>query len=81
MNRILKYNGKTIKEMTLYELESQYKTNKLRLIYRTLFLTLMAISIIVYQPLASIIPVALASITDYWLIQNNTVIREEIEGR
>ena len=54
--------------MTLNELEKQYKMNKLRFVYRTIFFLLIAISIIVYEPIVSIIPIELASITGYWLI-------------
>lgn len=81
MNRILKYRGKNIKEMTLNELENQYKMNKLRFIYRTIFFVLISISIIIYEPLASIIPIALAGVTGYWSIENNNVIKKEIENR
>lgn len=78
MNRVLKYRGKTIKEMTLNELEEQYKINKLRFIYRTIFFGLIAISMIFYEPISSFIPVTLAIITDYWLIENNKLIKQEI---
>ena len=78
MNRVLKYRGKTIKEMTLNELEEQYKMNQLRFIYRTIFFGLIAISMIFYEPISCIIPIALAIITDYWLIENNKLIKQEI---
>ena len=81
MNRVIKYRGKTIKEMTLQELENQYKFNKTRLLYRTLFFIIVALGIIVYEPIAMIIPISFAIITGYWLMQNNQAIKEEIEYR
>ena len=81
MKRNLTYKGKTIKEMTINELEKQYKMNKLRIIYRTIFLVLIIISVISYKPFTSIIPASLLIITNYWLIENNKLIKREIENK
>ena len=81
MNRIIKYNGKTIKEMTLSELENQYKMNKIRLIYRTIFFIIIALVVMFYEPISFILPIGLAIITGYWLVENNNAIRKEIESR
>ena len=51
MNRIIEYNGKNIKEMTLNELENQYKMNKIRLIYRTIFFIIIALAVMFYEPI------------------------------
>ena len=81
MNRNISYQGKTIYEMTINELRKQYKLNKIRFIYRTIFFILIAISITLYEPIATIIPMSFAIITGYWLIENNNAIRKEIENR
>ena len=81
MNRIIKYNGKTIKEMTLSELENQYKMNKIRLIYRTIFFIIIALAVMFYEPISFILPIGLAIITGYWLVKNNNAIKNEIEIR
>ena len=81
MNRIIKYNGKTIKEMTLSELENQYKKNKIRLIYRTIFFIIIALAVMFYEPISFILPIGLAIITGYWLVENNNAIKNEIEIR
>ena len=81
MKRDLRYKGKPIKEMTLNELENQYKINKLRITYRTIFLVLIIILVISYEPFISIIPALLLIITNYWLIENNKLIKREIENK
>ena len=81
MKRILMYKGKTINEMSKVELDEQYKMNKIRLIYRSIFLILVAISAVMIEPLIAIMPVALLIITGYWLIQNNNEIKKEAESR
>ena len=81
MKRVLMYKGKTIQEMTLNELENQFKMNKLRMIYRTFFFVLIAISVLFYDILACILPILLAVITGYWLIENNNEIINEINSR
>ena len=81
MNRVLAYRGKTIKEMTLNELTNQYKMNKLRFAYRTIFFILASISILVYDPIISIIPIFMAILTGYWIIENNNIIKKELERR
>ena len=81
MRRILKYKGKTIEEMTIYELKNQYSINKTRFVYRTVFFILIAISIMLYQPIVIIIPIVLAIITGYWLIENNNEIKKEMDDR
>ncbi|MBP3802202.1 MAG: hypothetical protein J6I85_09360 [Clostridia bacterium] len=81
MKRNLVYNGKNIREMNLYELSNQYKINKIRFIYRNIFFILIALSIAAYEPIVSIIPIIFAVVTDYWLIQNNSEIKKEIEIR
>ena len=81
MKRELKYRGKNIKEMTINELRNQYSMNKTRFLYRTLFFVLIAISMFVYEPISIIIPFVIATITGYWLIENNKEIKLEIENR
>lgn len=81
MNRVIKYRGKTIKEMSVNELNSQYKFNKIRLLYRSIFFIIVALGMIVYEPVAMIIPISFAVITGYWLMQNNQFIKREIELR
>lgn len=81
MRRELNYRGKNIKEMTISELKNQFTMNKTRLIYRTIFFILIALSIMVYEPIAVIIPFGFAMITGYWLIENNKEILKEIESR
>lgn len=81
MSRIIKYNGKTIKEMKLSELENQYKMNKIRLFYRTIFFIIIALVVMFYEPILSILPIGLAIITGYWLVENNNAIKNEIEIR
>ena len=81
MNRILKYNGKTIDEMNLMELEKQLRFNKIRIIYRSAFFAFCAITIMFTSPLTAIIPISFAFITGIWLLQNNNTIKEEIKLR
>lgn len=81
MNRILKYRGKTIYEMNKFELESQFKFNKTRLLYRSIFFVLIAITIMIQSPIISIIPISFAIITGFWIMQNNNIIKEEIKLR
>ena len=81
MKRNLVYNGKNIREMNLYELNNQYKMNKMRFIYRNIFFILISLSIAAYDPIVSIIPIIFAIVTDYWLIQNNNKIKKEMEIR
>lgn len=81
MNRIIKYSGKTIEEMTLSELENQCKMNKIRLIYRTIFFIIVALAIMSYGPILFILVIGLAIITGYWLVENNNTIKKEIEIR
>ena len=81
MKRNLVYNGKNIKEMNLFELKNQYRMNKTRFIYRNVFFILIALSITVYEPIAAIIPIIFAIVTNYWLIQNNAEIKREITFR
>ena len=81
MSRILKYRGKTIYEMNKFELESQFKFNKTRLLYRSIFFILIAIAIMIQSPILSIIPISFTLITGYWLLQNNNIIKEEIKLR
>ena len=81
MNRVLKYRGKTLDEMNLFELEKQFKFNKIRLIYRSLFFVISALIIMITSPTTAIIPISFALITGFWLIQNNNIIKEEIKIR
>ena len=81
MNRILKYRGKTLDEMNVWELENQLKFNKIRMIYRSLFFAISALAIMITSPAVAIIPISFALITGYWLLQNNNAIKEEIKIR
>jgi len=38
--------------MTLSELENQYKMNKIRLIYRTIFFIIIALAVMFYEPIS-----------------------------
>lgn len=81
MKRVLSYKGKTIKEMSIDELKNQYKMNKIRFAYRSIFFILVAISAIFVKPIVSIIPIIFLVITDLWLIENNSEIKKEIENK
>ena len=81
MNRKLYYRGKTLKEMTVNELNKQYKMNQIRFVYRSVFFICITILIAISEPIVSSIPVIIAVITGYWLIQNNRNIKNEIENR
>lgn len=79
MSRIIKYNGNTIKEMTVSELENQYKKNKTRLLYRTIFFIIIALAVMFYELILFMLPIGLDIITGYWLVENNNTIKNEIE--
>lgn len=81
MNRKLSYKGKELWQMTIGELESQFKINQLRLIFRSLFLILVTLTIGFTMPILVIIPIGILVITNYWLLQNNKDIQREMEKR
>ena len=81
MNRKLSYNGKELWQMSFDELNIQLKTNKLRLILRTLFLILVTLAAGFAMPILIIVPMVILFITNYWLLENNKEIRREIERR
>ena len=81
MNRKLSYNGKELWRMSFDELNIQLKTNKLRLILRTLFLILVTLAAGFAMPILIIVPMVILFITNYWLLENNKEIQRELYRR
>lgn len=81
MNRKLSYNGKELYQMTINELERQLKTNQIRIIVRSIFLLLVTFVAGFIMPILTIFPILVLVITDYWLLQNNYAIKQEINRR
>ena len=81
MNRKLSYNGKELWQMSISELEAQVKTNKSRILLRSMFLLLVTLVAGGSMPILVIFPIAILLITDYWLLQNNKAIHDEINRR
>ena len=81
MNRKLSYNGKELYQMTINELERQLKTNQIRIIVRSIFLLLVTFVAGFIMPILTIFPIVVLIITDYWLLQNNYEIKQEINRR
>lgn len=81
MNRKLSYNGKELWQMSISELEAQIKTNKSRILLRSMFLLLVTLVAGGSMPILVIFPIAILLITDYWLLQNNKAIQDEINRR
>lgn len=81
MNRKLSYNGKELYQMTINELERQLKTNQSRIIVRSIFLLLVTLVAGFIMPILTIFPILVLVITDYWLLQNNYEIKQEIDRR
>lgn len=81
MNRKLYYNGKELYQMTINELERQLKTNQIRIIVRSIFLLLVTFVAGFIMPILTIFPILVLVITDYWLLQNNYEIKQEINRR
>ena len=81
MNRKLSYNGKELWQMSLSELEAQVKTNKSRILLSSMFLLLVTLVAGGSMPILVIFPIAILLITDYWLLQNNKAIQDEINRR
>lgn len=81
MNRKLSYNGKELYQMTINELERQLKTNQIRIIVRSIFLLLVTFVAGFIMPILTIFPILVLVITDYWLLQNNYEIKQEINRR
>lgn len=81
MNRKLSYNGKELYQMTINELERQLKTNQIRIIVRSIFLLLVTFVAGFIMPILTIFPILVLVITDYWLLQNNYAIKQEIDRR
>lgn len=81
MNRKLSYNGKELWQMSISELEAQVKTNKSRILLRSMFLLLVTLVAGGSMPILVIFPIAILLIRDYWLLQNNKAIQDEINRR
>ena len=81
MNRKLSYNGKTIQEMTKWELQEQLESNKKRLAVRAVFFGVASLATFAVIPVVGIVPLGIGAITSYWLKENNEAIKEEINKR
>lgn len=81
MRKELIYNGKKISQMTLEELRNQLLVNNKRSIIRAVFLLIVTAVAIVIYPISAIVPVICLVVTQYWIIQNNTKIKNELENR
>lgn len=74
-------NKITLIRMKNNELERQLKTNQIRIIFRSIFLLLVTFVAGFIMPILTIFPILVLVITDYWLLQNNYEIKQEINRR
>ena len=81
MNRELKYNGKTLDEMTSYELEEQYEINKKRIVGRSAFFTGASIVGGIIAPYSIPIILGIGAATDYQIANNNKEIQKTLTLR
>lgn len=81
MKRKLIYNGKYLSEMTKEELKAQLKINQTRIKYRNIFFLLVALACGLSNPILSMIPIFIIIITNYWLLENNVAIQEELKNK
>lgn len=81
MNNELKYNGKTLDEMTDNELSKQYELNKQRIIGNGAFLGVISGISLIYCPPAVIVPVGIGAFRLYWINKNNELIEEKANER
>lgn len=81
MNRKVSYDGKTLEQMTTDELKHQCRVNRSRLKVRIIFF--MAILVLSFFILPFVLPIigAIASVTTFWLLQNNKAIQMELNKR
>lgn len=80
MNKKISYED-YLNKISTDELNQLLKTNYLRLLIRTIFLSLVSIGAILVMPIIVIIPIVVLVITGYWLLKNINKIREEIKRR
>lgn len=81
MKRNLLYHGKPIEKMSKEELEKQLEDNKTRMGTRTAFFGIVTVaSCFVFLPIA-LIPLTMAGLTDYWIVQNNKQIKNQLIQR
>ena len=81
MNRRLSYNGKELYQMSKEALQAQLKINQLRLKIRMILLLIVALISAFINPFLPIVPIGIALIIRYWLLQNNNAIKEELNKR
>ena len=81
MNRKLSYNGKTLEEMTTEELKRQCRVNRTRLKIRLIFWIAILVLTFFILPFALPIIGAIATVTTFWLLQNNKAIQYELSKR
>lgn len=81
MNRKLSYNGKAVYEMTEKELSQQLEVNKRRITVNNLFVAVITgTSLVVCAP-AAILVIIIGVLRRNWLLENNKVLREELNQR
>ena len=81
MNRELKYNGKTLNQMTSSELEEQYDMNNKRIIGNGAVLgAITGISLLAFPP-AAIAILGVGAFRTYYIKRNNDLIEQEANER
>lgn len=67
--------------MTLEELRKQLHVNNKRSVIRAIFYLIITIAAIFINPIIALAPVLCLAVTQYWIMQNSSKIKEEIEKR
>lgn len=81
MDRKLSYNGKRVSEMTAEELRQQLVINKKRMTMNKMVMVVAAGVSLIPCPPAAILVIVIGILRRNWLLENNTVLQEELDKR
>ena len=81
MDRKLSYNGKRVSEMTAEELRQQLVINKKRMTMNKMVMVVAAGVSLIPCPPAAILVIVIGILRRNWLLENNTVLQEELGKR
>ena len=81
MDRVLKYQGLNLHQMSSIALREQWKINWKRMYLRGIVGGALGGMALFVQPVIALIPLGISAVTCFWLWQNNGAIRAELAAR